>query len=196
MSLAGRPSGLQADHYVDSYFPCESRKPIIITRHLCFLRPRSTIRLSHTTRSVATRTQWNKPMKPSIVFEFLFSRRTETRSELSAKTKRQMVWTAHVYACRKMVEAIMLRRYGAGVLAGTHSTIYSLIISSMPTDSKCYWKTHPKQLGFRAFCNSAPNLWNALPQTVREADSSATFRRRLTSHLYSDWPCLRTHCAP
>ena len=40
-------------------------------------------------------------------------------------------------------------------------------------------KHNEKQFGFRAFSNSAPKLWNALPQTIREADSSATFRRRL-----------------
>ena len=49
-----------------------------ITSHLCVLRLRSTIRLGHTIRSVATGTQWNRPIKPRIVFEFLFSRRTET----------------------------------------------------------------------------------------------------------------------
>ena len=43
-----------------------------------------------------------------------------------------------------------------------------------------------KKLGFRAFSNSAPKLWNALPQTNREADSSATFRRRLKAHLFPD----------
>ena len=46
--------------------------------------------------------------------------------------------------------------------------------------------TPKKQLGFRAFSNSAPKLWNALPQTIREADSSATFRRRL-KYLFFDW---------
>ena len=57
-----------------------------------------------------------------------------------------------------------------------------------------------KQLGFRAFSDSAPNLWNALPQAIREADSSTTFRRRLKTRLFSD--CLFcfsvcwTHCAP
>ena len=57
-----------------------------------------------------------------------------------------------------------------------------------------------KQLGFRAFSNSAPKLWNALPRTIREADSSATFRRRIKTHLLSE--CLFifsvcwTHWAP
>ena len=72
------------------------------------------------------------------------------------------------------MEVIMLRRHGAGVLAGTHSATYSctipsLIVSNTPTDSKRYWKTHRKQFGFRAFRNSAPKFWNALPQTIREA---------------------------
>ena len=43
------------------------------------------------------------------------------------------------------------------------------------------------QFGFRAFWNSAPKLWNVLRQTTRETDFSATFRRRLKSHLFSDW---------
>ena len=49
-----------------------------ITGHLCVLRLRSTVRLSHTIRSVTTGTQWSRPMKPRIVFEFLFSRTTDT----------------------------------------------------------------------------------------------------------------------
>ena len=47
----------------------------------------------------------------------------------------------------------MLRGYGAGILAGTHSPICSCT-------------------------NSASKLWNALPQTVREAEMAA-FRKRL-----------------
>ena len=45
--------------------------------------------------------------------------------------------------------------------------------------------TPKKQLGFRAFSNSVPKLWNALPPTIREADSSPTFRRRLKAHPFS-----------
>ena len=74
---AQRPSGWS---YIDSHFPCESRKPIIITGQLCVLRPRSTIRLSHTIRSVATGAQWSRPIKLPIVFEFLLSRTIETDS--------------------------------------------------------------------------------------------------------------------
>ena len=48
-----------------------------ITSHFYVLRLRSTIRLRHTIRSVATGTQWSRPMKSRIVFEFLFNRRTE-----------------------------------------------------------------------------------------------------------------------
>ena len=36
-----------------------------------------------------------------------------------------------------------------------------------------------KLLGFRAFSDSAPKLWNALPQTVRKADSCLMFHRCL-----------------
>ena len=48
-------------------------------------------------------------------------------------------------------------------------------------------KNTPKKFGFRTFGNSAPKFWNALPQTIREADSSATFSRRLKIHLFSDF---------
>ena len=42
-----------------------------------------------------------------------------------------------------------------------------------------------KQFIFRAFSNSAPRLWNAAPQTLRECSSSTVFRRTLKSHLVS-----------
>ena len=61
-------------------------------------------------------------------------------------------------------------------------------------------KKKTNQFGFRAFCNSTPKFWNSLPQTIREADSSATFRRRLNAHLFSDCRFLfstcRTHYTP
>ena len=66
---------------------------------------------------------------------------------------------------------------------------------------RALWRLHHEQmqLCFRVFSNSAPKLWNALPRTIREADSSATFRRRLKTHLFSDWLLLFricwTHCA-
>ena len=37
--------------------------------------------------------------------------------------------------------------------------------------SKCCWKAHQKQFSFRAFSSSAPKLWNALPQTIKEAET-------------------------
>ena len=46
--------------------------------------------------------------------------------------------------------------------------------------------TH-KKFGFRAFRSSTPKLWNALPQTICEADSSATFHRCLKTYLFSDF---------
>ena len=48
-------------------------------------------------------------------------------------------------------------------------------------------KTHAKQqLGFRTFSNSAPRLWNAPPQALRESESSSAFRRNLKIHLFSN----------
>ena len=68
-----------------------------ITSHLWVLRPRSTIRLSPTIRSVATETQWSRSMKLRIVYEFLLCRTTETDSGSgpSAKAKRPVVGKAH-----------------------------------------------------------------------------------------------------
>ena len=45
---------------------------------------------------------------------------------------------------------------GSWILAGTPSaryscTIPSLVISTMSTDSKCYWKTHQKEAWFQSF---------------------------------------------
>ena len=50
-----------------------------ITSHLWVLRPRSTIKLSPTIRSVATETQWSRLIKLRY-YEFLLSRMTETHS--------------------------------------------------------------------------------------------------------------------
>ena len=87
----------------------------------------------------------------------------------------------------------MLRRYGAGVLAGTHSATYSCTIPSLIITAQARFeipsateKHGEKQFGFRAFYSSSPKLWISLPQTIRAADSSATFRRLLKTHLFSD----------
>ena len=47
--------------------------------------------------------------------------------------------------------------------------------------------TSKKQFGFWAFSNSAPKLWNALPQTTVEADSLVTFLRHWKTHLFCEW---------
>ena len=39
---------------------------------------------------------------------------------------------------------------------------------------------------FLAFSSSAHKLWNALPQTIKEACSLAAFHRRLKMHLFSE----------
>ena len=44
-----------------------------------------------------------------------------------------------------------------------------------------------KQLGFWACSNSAPKLWNALPQTIVEADSLVAFLRHLKTRLFCEW---------
>ena len=160
---------------------------------LCFKAPihhqTQVIQSDQLLRELSGADQWNRVsyLSSCVVVEL-----KQIGSGPSAKTKRQMVWKAHLSACPIIMGTITLRRYGVGVLAGTHSATYScaipsLSISSTPTDSKRYWKTHQKQFGFRAFCNSALKFCNALPQTIREADSSATFYRRPKSHLFSDW---------
>ena len=194
LTLAGRPSGLQADHYIDSYFPCESRKPIIITRHLCVLRPRSTIRLSHTIRSVATVAQWSRPTKLPIVFEFRLSRTIETDRIRAFSWDQKADGTKRMHMC-------MPHHSGGGnaTKVRRRSTCRNSLRDIFLHDPFLHHLRHaygflvllqnaPKiQFGFRAFWNSAPKLWNVLRQTTREADFSATFRRRLKSHLFSDW---------
>lgn len=49
-----------------------------------------------------------------------------------------------------------------------------------------------EQFSFRALSNSCPKLWNALLQTIKEADSSSAFRRRLKRRLFfgrTYWLC-------
>ena len=81
----------------------------------------------------------------------------------------RFLWWQHHRPPSLMTDMRMLQRYGTGVLAGTHSPMYSrtipsLIISTTPTDSKCYWKYTPKkQPGFRAFSNSAPPPSSEMP---------------------------------
>ena len=72
-----------------------------ITSHLWVLRPRSTIKLSPTIRSVATETQWSRPLNLRIVYEFLLGRTTETDGESgpSVQAKRPVVGKAHTYIC-------------------------------------------------------------------------------------------------
>ena len=44
-----------------------------------------------------------------------------------------------------------------------------------------------KQFGFRAFSNSPPRLWKAVPQTLREGTSSTVFHRHLQSWSVLSW---------
>ena len=39
--------------------------------------------------------------------------------------------------------------------------------------------------GERAFSISAPKLWNGLPQQIRNAESLATFKKLLKTHLFN-----------
>ena len=75
------------------------------------LSSKTPIRLSPTIRSVATETQWSRPMKVRIVYEFPRRRTTETDSGLgpSARAKRPVVWNTYtcIYACGIIVEAII-----------------------------------------------------------------------------------------
>ena len=42
------------------------------------------------------------------------------------------------------------------------------------------------KFGFRAFSNSAPRLLNAVPQVLREPESSPAFHGKLKTHLFSN----------
>ena len=44
--------------------------------------------------------------------------------------------------------------------------------------------TNKKRLGARAFKNAAPKLWNALPETLKKAESASVFRKRLKTLLF------------
>ena len=44
-----------------------------------------------------------------------------------------------------------------------------------------------KQFGFRAFSNSPPRFWKAVPQTLREGTSSTVFHRHLQSWSVLSW---------
>jgi hypothetical protein len=48
-------------------------------------------------------------------------------------------------------------------------------------------ENHQKRtLGYRAFSNAAPLLWNVLPHDMRECESKLSFRRRLKTHLFKN----------
>ena len=61
------------------------------------------------------------------------------------------------------------------------TTMISSIIFSVSSYSSCRWKPYPKAV----FFNSAPRLWNALPQALREPESSSAFRRKRMTHWFS-----------
>ena len=44
--------------------------------------------------------------------------------------------------------------------------------------------TKRKRSGARTFSNAAPTLWNSLPESLRKADSAASFKRGLKTHLF------------
>ena len=126
-----------------------------ITSHLWVLKPRSTIRLSPTIRSVATETQWSRPMKVRIVYEFPRRRTTETDSGLgpSARAKRPVVWNTYtrIYACGIIVEAIIT---AIATVSGrkrrqqAHYRLYSKLAFCDKSDehvAPC-WKTGSKNL--------------------------------------------------
>ena len=45
--------------------------------------------------------------------------------------------------------------------------------------------TNKIRLGGRSFQNSAPQLWNSLPLSLKKADNIAVFRRKLKTYLFS-----------
>ena len=94
----------------------------------------------------------------------------------------------------------MLGRYGTGVLAGTHSAIYpctipSLISTSLRIQSATDKHTKKSSLVSELSLTLPPSSGMAYHKTIREADSSATFRRRLKTHLFSDRLFLFSVCS-
>ena len=42
------------------------------------------------------------------------------------------------------------------------------------------------ELGFRAFKNCAPRLYNKLPESVKNSENIKTFKRKLKTYLFTD----------
>ena len=40
-------------------------------------------------------------------------------------------------------------------------------------------------MGDRAFSVAGPKTWNGLPESIRSADSTAGFKRKLKTHLFN-----------
>ena len=123
-------------------------------------------------------------MKMPIVSEFLLSRTIETDRIWAFSKDQKTDGTKSMHICYEGTAPEYLQE-----LISRHIPARSLRSSSqarlrIPSATE---KHTIKQFGIRTFCNSAPKFWNTLPQTIREADSSATFRRRLKTHLFSDF---------
>ena len=76
--------------------------------------------------------------------------------------------------------------------------LHELILRYVPSSSQPRLRipsaaVKHEQFSFRAFSSSGPKLWNALPQTIKEADSSSAFRRRLKSRLFFRKDLLAVH---
>ena len=51
----------------------------------------------------------------------------------------------------------------------------------------CHVNYNLKSYGSRAFAVSAPELWNKLPIDIRSCDNLNLFKRKLKTHLYSNY---------
>ena len=51
----------------------------------------------------------------------------------------------------------------------------------------CHVNYNLKSYGSRAFAVSAPELWNKLPVDIRSCDNLNLFKRKLKTHLFSNY---------
>ena len=78
------------------------------------------------------------------------------------------------------------------ILGADASDVSSLIISATPTHSKCCWETHQEAFGFQSILKfSPPSSEIPCHKTIRKADTSVMFYRRLKTLLFSEWPQLQ-----
>jgi hypothetical protein len=74
--------------------------------------------------------------------------------------------------------------YLSNLLKGYQSARNNMRSADLNLLAKPKWNT---QFGRRSFSSCAPSLWNSLPNNVRAAESLTQFKKRLKTHLFSQY---------